>query len=163
MPKNSKGGKHKHLKKNVDNSHRTDINKMPTPEHYSPDDPVYIGLVTAILGNCRFKVKQLNAEGLSDIEIMCHLRESKKRLGRIQLGTLVMYAIRDYETGKEKEEDKKGDIEYTYSKDQVPFLKQLKLIHMNYEIFLTKGTENPDANEDTGFVISNQPVDMNRL
>jgi hypothetical protein len=163
MPKNSKGGKHKHMKKNVDNSHRTDINKMPTPEDYSPDDPVYIGFVTTILGNCRFKVKQLSTEGLSDIEIMCHLRESKKRLGRIGVGTLVMYAIRDYETGKDNENDKKGDIEYTYSKDQIPFLKQLKLIHPNYEIFLSNNSQNTDVNEDNGFVISNQPIDVDRL
>ena len=166
MPKNEKGGKHKHLKKN-DNERKVDINKLLTPESFNEKDnkgntiPVFIGICTTILGGCRFKVKALNDTGLSNIETICLLQKSMSRTGRINVGTLVLYALRSFES--KSEDNMKGDIIYIYNKDEVPFLKQLDLIPKNIESMLDDKNKNVSGTDNSGFDWSNQEVDIENL
>jgi hypothetical protein len=161
MPKNEKGGKHKHLKKN-DFERKVDINKLLTPDSFNEKDhkgnpiPVFIGICTKILGGCRFTVKAMNDSGLSNIETICLLQKSMARTGRISVGTLLLYALRSYES--KSEDSMKGDILYIYNKDETPFLKQLELIPKNVESMLdTRNTVNSEV-EDSGFDWGNQEV-----
>ncbi len=163
MPKNEKGGKHKHLKKN-DTERKVDINKLLTPESFSEKDhkgnaiPVFIGICTTILGGCRFKVKALNDNGLSNIETICLLQKSMSRSGRISVGTLILYALRSYES--KNEDNMKGDILYIYNKDEIPFLKQLELIPKNVESMLDDKNAGLSAGDNSGFDWTNQEVDI---
>ncbi len=164
MGKNEKGGKHKHLKKES-GERKFDINKMPTPEKFYETDhkgnviPVYVGLVTTVLGGCRFKVKAFDSQTLSQVETICLLQKSIGRTGRINVGSLVLYALRSYES--KAEGSMKGDIMYIYQNEEVPFLKQFELIPMNFETFL-ENNKNGTIVEETGFDWNND-VDINQL
>ena len=167
MTKNQKGGKHKHLKKD-DNERKIDINKLLTPDSFNEKDhkgnniPVYIGICTKVSGGCRFIVKALNDNGLSNIETICLLQKSMGRTGRILVGTLVLYALRSYES--KSENDMKGDIIYIYQKDEIPFLKQLELIPKNIESMLDgnkNGLPLTDNDNDTGFDWGTKDMDVN--
>lgn len=167
MPKNVKGGKHKHFKKN-DFERKVDINKLLTPESFNEKDhkgnsiPVFIGICTIVCGGCRFKVKALNDNGLSNIETICLLQKSMGRTGRISVGTLILYALRSYES--KSEDDMKGDILYIYNKDEIPFLKQLELIPKNVESMLD-GNKNGLSvpGDDTGFDWNNKDVNVDDI
>lgn len=157
MPKNEKGGKHKHLKK--DNGDRkVDITRMPTPEKFVEYDnkgnliPVFVGLVTGVCGGFRFKVKSFNQNGLNSIETICLLQKSIAKTGYINNGSLVLYGLRSFES--KKEENMKGDIIYIYNKDEVPFLKQFELIPQNYETLLDN-SKNGSTVEESGFEWNN--------
>lgn len=166
MPKNEKGGKHKHLKKN-DNERKVDINKLLTPDSFNEKDhkgnpiPVFIGVCTTILGGCRFKVKAMNDSGLSNIETICLLQKSMSRSGRISVGTLVLYALRSYES--KNEDSMKGDILYIYNKDEIPFLKQLELIPKNVESMLDDKNSGLSGGDNSGFDWTTQEVDLDNL
>lgn len=168
MTKNQKGGKHKHLKKN-DFERKVDINKLLTPDSFSEKDhkgndiPVFIGICTKILGGCRFTVKAMNDSGLSNIETICLLQKSMARTGRISVGTLILYALRSYES--KSEDDMKGDILYIYNKDEIPFLKQLELIPKNVESMLDVNKNNTliDNFNDTGFDWTNKDVNIDDI
>jgi hypothetical protein len=127
----NKGGNHKHMKKDSGSRNRkANIQNIPVPSDYG-DEAVYIGLVTGIRGGCHFTIRALNAENISAIETIGWLRASKSRGVRVAVGTVVMYALRNYESC---EADKmKGDIEYIYMPEEVDMLKQLELIPHNYE------------------------------
>ncbi len=165
MPKNEKGGKHKHLKKN-DTERKVDINKLLIPDSFNEKDhkgnpiPVFIGICTTILGGCRFKVKAMNDSGLSNIETICLLPKSMGKSGRISIGTLILYALRSYES--KSEESMKGDILYIYHKDEIPFLKQLELIPKNVESLLdvNKIHNSTSDNNDTGFDWGAQDINI---
>lgn len=168
MPKNEKGGKHKHLKK-TDNERKIDINKLLIPSSFHETDhkgnviPVFIGICTMVSGGCRFKVKALNENGISNIETTCLLQKSVARIGRISIGTLVLYALRSYES--KSEDDMKGDILYIYQKDEIPFLKQLEEIPKNVEYILDNkvGNGNDNGVEDSGFDWGTKDVDINDI
>lgn len=166
MPKNEKGGKHKHLKKN-DYERKVDINKLLTPDSFNEKDhkgnpiPVFIGICTSILGGCRFKVKAMNDSGLSNIETICLLQKSMARTGRILVGTLILYALRSYES--KSEDSMKGDILYIYNKDEIPFLKQLELIPKNVECVLDDKNAGLSGGDNSGFDWTNQEVDLENL
>jgi hypothetical protein len=66
MTKNQKGGKHKHMKKGG-GGRKIDMNNIPTPADYG-DAPVYIGLITSVLGGCRFKMRAMNYENIQTSE-----------------------------------------------------------------------------------------------
>jgi hypothetical protein len=166
MPKNEKGGKHKHLKKN-EHERKFDINKLLTPESFNEKDhkgnaiPVFIGICTTVSGGCRFKVKALNDSGLSNIETICLLQKSMSRTGRISVGTLVLYALRSYES--KAEDSMKGDIIYIYHADEIPFLKQLELIPKNVESLLDAKNIVTSEVEDSGFDWGTQNVDVDDI
>jgi hypothetical protein len=165
MPKNEKGGKHKHLKKNNDFERKIDINKLLTPESFTEKDhkgnsiPVFIGICTTVCGGCRFKIKAINESGLSNIETICLLQKSMSRTGRISVGTLILYALRSYES--KAEDDMKGDILYIYHKDEIPFLKQLELIPKNVESALDN--KNNTTTDESGFDWGVQDVNIDDL
>ena len=167
MPKNEKGGKHKHLKKNNDNDRSIDINKLLIPESFNEKDnkgntiPVFIGICTTVCGGCRFKMKALNKSGLSNIETICLLQKSMARTGRISVGTLVLYALRSYES--KSEDNMKGDIIYIYHKDEIPFLKQLEVIPTNIESMLDTKNNVTSEVDDSGFDWGNQQIDIDNL
>jgi hypothetical protein len=130
MPKNQKGGKHKHMKKGGSNR-KVDMNHIPIPSDYG-DEAVYIGLVTTILGGCRFKMRAMNSDGINSTDTIGWIRTGRACRGpRITVGSIVLYALRDYES--RDEENMKGDIEYVYVPDEIDLLKQLELIPHNYE------------------------------
>ncbi len=166
MPKNEKGGKHKHLKKN-DYERKFDINKLLTPESFNEKDhkgnpiPVFIGICTTVSGGCRFKVKALNMSGLSNIETICLLQKSMARTGRISVGTLVLYALRSYES--KSEDSMRGDIVYIYHTEEIPFLKQLELIPKNIESMLdTKNNVTAEV-DDSGFDWGTKDVNIDEI
>ncbi len=166
MPKNEKGGKHKHLKKN-DYERKFDINKLLTPESFNEKDhkgnqiPVFIGICTKVSGGCRFIVKALNTSGLSNIETICLLQKSMARTGRISVGTLVLYALRSYES--KSEDSMRGDIVYIYHTDEIPFLKQLELIPKNIESMLdTKNNVTAEV-DDSGFDWGTKDVNIDDI
>ncbi len=166
MPKNEKGGKHKHLKKN-DYERKFDINKLLTPDSFNEKDhkgnqiPVFIGICTKVSGGCRFIVKALNTSGLSNIETICLLQKSMARTGRISVGTLVLYALRSYES--KSEDSMRGDIVYIYHADEIPFLKQLELIPKNIESMLdTKNNVTAEV-DDSGFDWGTKDVNIDDI
>ncbi len=128
--KNPKGGKHKHMKKGGNAPRKVNMNTIPTPSDYG-DASVFIGLVTAILGGCRFKIRAMTSDGINTTETIGWLRASKARGPRVIVGTIVLYALRDYES--RDDESMKADIEYVYIPDEIDILKQLDLIPNNYE------------------------------
>ncbi len=166
MTKNEKGGKHKHLKKN-DNQRKFDINKLLTPDSFNEKDnkgntiPVFVGICTMVCGGCRFKVKALNMNGISNIETICLLQKSIARTGRISIGTLVLYALRSYES--KAEDNMKGDIIYIYHADEVPFLKQLEFIPKNVEAILDEKQIGSSGVEDSGFDWGTQDIDVDDI
>ena len=127
----NKGGNHKHMKKDSGfRNRKTNVQNIPVPSDYG-DESVYIGLVTGIRGGYNFTIRALNNDSISSIETIGWLRASKARGPRVVVGTVVLYALRDYES---REVDKmKGDIEYVYVPEEVDILKQLELIPHNYE------------------------------
>jgi hypothetical protein len=130
MPKNQKGGKHKHMKKSG-SGRKIDMNFIPVPSDYG-DEAVYIGLVTSILGGCRFKIRAMTSDGINSTETIGWIRTGRACRGpRIVVGSVVLYALRDYES--RDEENMKADIEYVYVPDEIALLKQLELIPHNYE------------------------------
>ncbi len=163
MPKNEKGGKHKHLKKN-DYERKFDINKLLTPDSFNEKDhkgnqiPVFIGICTKVSGGCRFIVKALNTSGLSNIETICLLQKSMARTGRISVGTLVLYALRSYES--KSEDSMRGDIVYIYHTEEIPFLKQLELIPKNIESMLDTKNNVTSEVDDSGFDWGNKDADI---
>jgi hypothetical protein len=129
MTKNQKGGKHKHMKKgNV--PRKANMNTIPTPADYG-DASVFIGIVTSILGGCRFKIRSMDTDTISSTETIAWLRASKARGPRVIIGTIVLYALRDYES--RDNDSMKADIEYVYIPEEIDILKQLELIPQNYE------------------------------
>ena len=166
MPKNEKGGKHKHFKKN-DNERKFDINKLLTPDSFNEKDhkgnpiPVFIGICTKILGGCRFNIKAMNDSGLSNIETICLLQKSMARTGRISVGTLLLYALRSYES--KSEDNMKGDIIYIYHADEIPFLKQLEVIPKNVESMLDTRNAITSEVEDSGFDWGAQDVNIDDI
>ncbi len=166
MPKNEKGGKHKHLKKN-DYERKFDINKLLTPDSFNEKDhkgnqiPVFIGICTKVSGGCRFIVKALNTSGLSNIETICLLQKSMARTGRISVGTLVLYALRSYES--KSEDSMRGDIVYIYHTEEIPFLKQLELIPKNIESMLDTKNNVTTEVDDSGFDWGTKDVNIDEI
>ncbi len=162
MTKNQKGGKHKHMKKSPGNR-KIDMNSIPTPADYG-DAPVYIGLITSVLGGCRFKMRAMNYDNIQSSETIGWLRSSKCRGPRVVVGTVVLYALRDYES--KSQEEMKGDIEYVYLPEEIALLKQLELIPHNYESAVdTSGGGVGEMTED-GFTFvqgGGEDVDMDEL
>lgn len=109
MPKNIKGGnKSKKLKNNAHDKQRS----TPLP---CEADNSHIAQITASLGECRFRCKIVNADGLQPAEIMVHLPNSSKKYGFITPSSYVKISLRDFEVNK-------GDILYLYNANDVSFL-----------------------------------------
>jgi hypothetical protein len=149
MPKNTGGGKHKHHKKG--GPRKVDMNQIPTPSDYG-DQPVHIGLVITILGGCRFMIRSMNSEGIDSTETIGWIRVGRATRGpRIVVGSVVLYALRDYES--RSEENMKGDIEYVYVPEEIDLLKQLELIPHNYESALDPSGSFTGEINDCGFEV----------
>ena len=153
MTKNQKGGKHKHMKKN-NNVRKVNMNTIPTPSDYG-DSSVFIGIITGILGGCRFKVRSINADGINATETIAWLRASKARGPRVVVGTIILYALRDYES--RDNDSMKADIEYVYIQDEIDILKQLELIPHNYESAIDQSKKVGDISDD-GFMFTHSDV-----
>lgn len=109
MPKNLKGGnKSKKLKNNAHDKQRN----TPLP---CEADNSHIAQITASLGECRFRCKIVNPDGLQPAEIMVHLPNSSKKYGFITPSAYVKISLRDFEVNK-------GDILYLYNANDVSFL-----------------------------------------
>lgn len=74
------------------------------------------GQVVKVLGDCNFTVRCFIETGV-DKELLCHLRKSAKKMGRVEVESIVLVGLRDFQEGK-------GDILYTYHIDQAKMLKR---------------------------------------
>jgi translation initiation factor 1A len=99
MPKNQKGGKHKHFKKGDDNVKRDLIIKVEGEEY---------GIVTKMLGDCRLLAKSLR----DGVERMCHIcgAMQKKKIW-IYPNDLVLISLREGEINA-------GDVILKYTPDE---------------------------------------------
>lgn len=110
MPKNLKGGnKAKKQRNNID---FLKVKETPIPEE---SENSHIAKIVGILGDCRFKCKIINADGISPTEILVHLPKSSKKFGRVIGDSIVKISLRDFEVNK-------GDILYNYSQTDIQFL-----------------------------------------
>ena len=78
------------------------------------------GQVIKVLGDCNFNVRCFIEEDKDkdkDKELLCHLRKSAKKMGRVEVDSVVLIGLRDFQEGK-------GDILYTYHVDQAKLLKR---------------------------------------
>lgn len=129
MPKNLKAKKNGTVRNNepkkFDMVYKEDI-----------DGSAVYGQVIKVLGDCNFSVRCFG-ENEQITDRLCHLRKSVKKKGRVEVDSIVLVGLRDFQ-------DCKADILYTYHKDQVRELKdcipKLKTIH-----------EFIEDKDDTGF------------
>ena len=116
MPRNLKGGN----KAKKQGSKNTGIRKVKDTPLPNKDDNQHVGIVTKILGDCRFNVKIISDNGLKNEEITSWLAASKKKYGRIVLDSYVLVSKRDFEN--------KCDILYPYDKSDIENLLSNNII-----------------------------------
>jgi|688.fasta_scaffold135906_3 initiation factor 1A len=76
------------------------------------------GQVVKVLGECNFTVRCfIEKEKENTIELLCHLRKSAKKMGRVEVESIVLVGLRDFQ-------ESKGDILYTYHVDQAKLLRR---------------------------------------
>ena len=73
------------------------------------------GQVIKVLGDCNFMVRCFG-ENEQITERLCHLRKSTKKKGRVEVDSIVLVGLRDFQNDK-------ADILYTYHRDHVKELK----------------------------------------
>jgi len=100
------------------------------------------GQVVKVLGECNFTVRCfIEKEKENTTELLCHLRKSAKKMGRIEVESIVLVGLRDFQ-------ESKGDILYTYHVDQA------KLLRREGHIPKTKSAndfEEVEEEEESGF------------
>jgi hypothetical protein len=178
-PKNS-GGKTKHMKKGGKDDSSTpkvlkSLNDIPVPADYEEEGGgVWVGVVTERSGGPIYKARQVTGESVIDELRVIHRFDGKlsDKSGRrvkcpnVSVGTLVLCAERTYESKK----DKKSDIIWVYNQsDEVPYIKQIGVIHPNYEMFVDENLRakilaegKDDSAGDTGFDFGDK-IDMEKL
>jgi initiation factor 1A len=131
MPKNLKA------KKNGTRANEPKKFEMVHKEDIVGGGAVY-GQVVKVLGDCNFTVRCF-FENNEIKELLCHLRKSAKKMGRVEVDSFVLVGLRDFQ-------DNKGDILYTYHVDQA------KLLAREGHVPKTKTSEmyNEEEEEDTG-------------
>jgi translation initiation factor IF-1 len=104
------------------------------------------------MGDCRFKCKILDMNGLQQNEIIVHLPNSSKKYGRYINESYILISLRDFEINK-------GDILYLYNQSDISFLTNNNYItHLSTRdedmnvIFSDAPSNTP--NEELGFDIS---------
>jgi initiation factor 1A len=76
------------------------------------------GQVVKVLGECNFTVRCfIEKEKENTTELLCHLRKSAKKMGRVEVESIVLIGLRDFQ-------ESKGDILYTYHVDQAKLLRR---------------------------------------
>jgi initiation factor 1A len=76
------------------------------------------GQVVKVLGECNFTVRCfIEKEKENTTELLCHLRKSAKKMGRVEIESIVLVGLRDFQ-------ESKGDILYTYHVDQAKLLRR---------------------------------------
>jgi initiation factor 1A len=78
------------------------------------------GQVVKVLGECNFTVRcfiEKEKEKENTTELLCHLRKSAKKMGRVEVESIVLIGLRDFQ-------ESKGDILYTYHVDQAKLLRR---------------------------------------
>lgn len=78
------------------------------------------GQVVKVLGECNFTVRcfiEKEKEKENTTELLCHLRKSAKKMGRVEVESIVLVGLRDFQ-------ESKGDILYTYHVDQAKLLRR---------------------------------------
>jgi initiation factor 1A len=110
MPKNLKA------KKNGTRANEPKKFEMVHKEDIVGGGAVY-GQVVKVLGDCNFNVRCFIENNPKDDtkELLCHLRKSAKKMGRVEVDSFVLVGLRDFQ-------DNKGDILYTYHVDQAKLL-----------------------------------------
>ncbi len=117
--------------------------EIPLPEI---EDDSHVGIVLSPLGDCRFNVQLLTKTAASKTYI-CHLSKGKQKGGYIVAGSYVLFSIREYE--------EKGDIIYTYSDDEVNFLKKTnEIVEVNNDVKNKNGVTVANTNLGFEFVSS---------
>jgi initiation factor 1A len=131
MPKNLKA------KKNGTRANEPKKFEMVHKEDIVGGGAVY-GQVVKVLGDCNFTVRCF-FENNEIKELLCHLRKSAKKMGRVEVDSFVLVGLRDFQ-------DSKGDILYTYHVDQA------KLLAREGHVPKTKTSEmdNEEEEEDIG-------------
>ncbi len=88
------------------------------------DGTVY-GKAIKLLGDCNFTIQCYDG-----MERLCHLRKKIKRDGRIQLGSIVLVGLRDYQ-------ESKGDIIFVYTREEEAELRKMEEIPIDREQTIT--------------------------
>ena len=102
------------------------------------------GQVVKVLGDCNFTVRCfIEKEKENTIELLCHLRKSAKKMGRVNLESIVLVGLRDFQ-------ESKGDILYTYNVDQAKILRREGHIPKP-KTTNEFGQEDEEEEEDPGF------------
>lgn len=108
-------------------------------------DGMEYGQCTRILGECKFTIFCFDGK-----ERMCQLRKAAKKKERVEIDTVVLVGLRDYQ-------DEKGDIIFVYNREQTAALKGMHHIPSKVASAATMGdSENEDDDlgdddEETGF------------
>jgi translation initiation factor 1A len=99
------------------------------------DGTIY-GKAVKLLGDCNFTIQCYDG-----VERLCHLRKKIKRDERIQLGSIVLVGLRDYQ-------DSKGDIIFVYTREDEMELRKMEEIPSDSKDDL--GNEEDDMGDDKG-------------
>jgi translation initiation factor IF-1 len=110
MPKNTKGGNKAKKQKNS-----TFVKKERDPPLPSEEELSHIAKIVGVMGDCRFKCKIVNSNGVQPNEIMVHLGGKARKFGRITTASYVKISLREFE-------ENKGDILYTYNGTDMDYL-----------------------------------------
>ena len=128
MPKNVKGGKHKHAKKQSN----ADVKK----ELILKDEGQEYAIVIRSLGNGRIEVNCFDG-----VTRLAHMRGNLKRKKIfINLGDIILVSLRDYQ-------DTKADVIHKYSADEARKLKTMGELPATAEINSTERIGEDDNSE----------------
>jgi translation initiation factor IF-1 len=111
MPKNLSGG---NKTKKQANKYSVEKKNRPTPTPVEKDNS-HVAKIVSVMGDCRFKCKIIDLNGINQTEIIVHLPNSSKKYGRYVNDSYVLISLRDFEINK-------GDILYLYNESDISFL-----------------------------------------
>ena len=133
MPKGDKGRKN--------GTTRTVREKAKSELLLKFDGTIY-GQCIRILGECNFTVFCFDG-----VERLCHLRKKVKKGEKVEVDTIVLVGLRDYQ-------DDKGDIVFVYNKEHTSQLKAMREIPSKIASASAFAQENEDVltvGDETGF------------
>ena len=134
MPKNLKGGN----KAKRQGNKNTNLNKIKDTPEPNNNENQHVGIVTKVLGDCRFTVKILSNNGYKNEEMISWLSAGKKRIGRVANDSYILVSKRDFED--------KCDILYLYDRTDIENLYKNKIIEKEIK----------EENDDELFIIGNE-------
>lgn len=129
MPKNVKSKK---------NSDKKQVKAKREIVFSSQVEYTVYGQAKKILGDCNFMVQCFDG-----IERLCHIRK-KVRRDIVQLDSIVLVGLRDYQDGK-------ADIIFVYNREEINELKKLNEIPENVGLGKAVGDEQDNDDNEIGY------------